>query len=47
MDILSILKGLGGIFLDPATILYVFIGSQAGILFGMMPVWRPPRPSAC
>jgi putative tricarboxylic transport membrane protein len=37
MDILSILSGLGGLLLDPVTILYVVIGSQAGILFGMMP----------
>jgi putative tricarboxylic transport membrane protein len=37
MDILSILRGLGGLFLDPVTLIYVFIGSQAGILFGMMP----------
>jgi putative tricarboxylic transport membrane protein len=37
MDILSILKGLGGLLLDPVTLIYVFIGSQAGILFGMMP----------
>jgi putative tricarboxylic transport membrane protein len=37
MDILSILSGLGGLLLDPVTILYVIIGSQAGILFGMMP----------
>ena len=37
MDILSILTGLGKLFLDPVTLMYVFIGSQAGILFGMMP----------
>ena len=37
MDILSILSGLWRLFLDPVTLMYVFIGSQAGILFGMMP----------
>jgi putative tricarboxylic transport membrane protein len=37
MDILSILSGLGRLFLDPVTLMYVVIGSQAGILFGMMP----------
>ncbi|MFB3816479.1 MAG: tripartite tricarboxylate transporter permease [Candidatus Methylomirabilales bacterium] len=37
MDVLNILYGLGRVFLDPVTLLYVFIGSQAGILFGMMP----------
>ena len=37
MDILSILSGLGRLLLDPVTIFYVFVGSQAGILFGMMP----------
>jgi putative tricarboxylic transport membrane protein len=37
MDILSILSGFGRLLLDPVTIFYVFVGSQAGILFGMMP----------
>ena len=37
MDILSILSGLGRLLLDPVTLIYVVIGSQAGILFGMMP----------
>ncbi len=37
MDILSILTGFGRLLLDPVTIFYVFVGSQAGILFGMMP----------
>ena len=37
MDLLSILKGFGNLLLDPVTILYIFIGGQAGILFGMMP----------
>ena len=37
MDIFSILSGFGRLLLDPVTIFYVFVGSQAGILFGMMP----------
>ena len=37
MGILSIVDGLGRLLLDPVTIFYVFVGSQAGILFGMMP----------
>ena len=37
MDILSILGGLWRLLLDPVTLLYVVIGAQAGILFGMMP----------
>ena len=37
MDILSILTGMGKLFLDPVTMFYVLIGSQAGIIFGMMP----------
>jgi putative tricarboxylic transport membrane protein len=37
MDILSILAGMGKLLLDPVTILYIFLGGQAGIVFGMMP----------
>jgi putative tricarboxylic transport membrane protein len=37
MDILNILNGLWRLLLDPVTVLYVFIGCQAGIFFGMMP----------
>jgi putative tricarboxylic transport membrane protein len=37
MDILSILDGLWRLLLDPVTVLYVVIGCQAGIIFGMMP----------
>src|SRR5512138_479216 len=37
MNILSIFDGLWKLLLDPLTILYIFIGGQAGIIFGMMP----------
>ena len=37
MDILSILAGMGNLLLDPVTIAYIFLGGQAGIIFGMMP----------
>ncbi len=37
MDILSILAGMGKLLLDPVTIAYIFLGAQAGIVFGMMP----------
>ena len=37
MDILSIFVGMGNLLLDPLTILYIFLGAQAGIIFGMMP----------
>lgn len=37
MNILSIVTGMWKLLLDPITILYIFIGGQAGIIFGMMP----------
>ena len=37
MDLLSIFTGLWRLLLDPVSILFVVIGAQAGILFGMMP----------
>ncbi len=37
MDIISILLGMGKLLLDPVTILFIFLGAQAGIIFGMMP----------
>jgi putative tricarboxylic transport membrane protein len=37
MDILSIFSGMWKLLLDPVTIFYIFIGGQAGIIFGMMP----------
>lgn len=37
MDLLSIFTGLWRLLLDPISILFVIIGAQAGILFGMMP----------
>ncbi len=37
MDIVSILSGMGKLLLDPVTVIYIFLGAQAGIVFGMMP----------
>lgn len=37
MNVLSIFSGMWKLLLDPVTILYIFIGGQAGIIFGMMP----------
>lgn len=37
MNILSIFSGFWKLLLDPVTILFIFIGGQAGIIFGMMP----------
>jgi len=28
---------MGKLLLDPVTIVYIFLGAQAGIVFGMMP----------
>ena len=37
MDLMSILVGMGKLLVDPVTIVYIFLGAQAGIVFGMMP----------
>ncbi|HET8680112.1 MAG TPA: tripartite tricarboxylate transporter permease [bacterium] len=37
MDLGSLFAGLWRLLLDPLTIAFVFVGAQAGIIFGMMP----------
>jgi putative tricarboxylic transport membrane protein len=37
MDLMSIFVGMGKLLVDPVTIVYIFLGAQAGIVFGMMP----------